>query len=203
MGQDRLRPTHPPKSELSQHWKWLLYDCAQLRQLLLLYVKVDMVYAIGVLKCYQEIIFIFRIDALATGVGNSDRKCWPATQKFVNINPFGAVKLDREVEWRGKDELTPSMAYVYESIPFPKAAVRESRLTDSMGIEYLEQYIVWEHVNHCMVYTTIQYSMFNVRCSTTLFDDVPRCCAFPCVMQSLRETAMPSLERRKVKPEDK
>ena len=102
-------------------------------------MKVDMVYTIGVLQCFQEIIFIFRTDALAMGVGNSDRKCWPATQKFLDINLICAAKMDTEAEWRVKDDLTPSLAYVYESDPFPEAAVRESRLTDSMGIEDLEQ----------------------------------------------------------------
>ena len=82
---------------------------------------------------------IFKIDALAMGVGNSDRKCWPATKKFLDINLICAAKVDTESEWRVKDDLTPSLAYVYESDPFPEAAVRESRLTDSMGIEDLEQ----------------------------------------------------------------
>ena len=149
MGKDRLRPTLPPKMELSQHWKWLPYHCAQLRQLVPHYTKVDMVYTIGVLKCRQEIIFIFRIEALATGVGNSDRQCWPATQKFLDINLACAAKMDTEAEWRVKDDLMPSLAYVYESDPFPEEIV------DSIGVKYFEQYIVWEHVDHCICVTLV------------------------------------------------
>ena len=104
MGKDWLRPTLPPKMELSQHWKWLPYHCVQFRQLVLHYMKVDMVYTIGVLQCFQEIIFIFRTDALAMGVGNSDRKCCPATQKFLDINLICAAKMDTEAEWRVKDD---------------------------------------------------------------------------------------------------
>ena len=120
-----------------------------------------MAYTIGVLKCCQDIIFIGTVGALVTSVVNSDRKFWPAAQKFLDIDPSGAVKIDREAEWRGKGELTPSSAYVRESVPVP-CAVMESMSPgkDSIGIEYLEQYIVGEHVDHC-VSVTVAYTAYQ------------------------------------------
>ena len=85
-----------------------------------------MVYTVAELKRCQEIVFIRKIDAPAVGVINSDRKCWLATQKFFDMNPICAVKIDKESEWRGKGDFTPSSAYVHK-YALPCAAARGSR----------------------------------------------------------------------------
>ena len=73
------------------------------------------------------------IDGVAFGVGT-----W-STSRFLTVQ-VGQTVLDRyRRSGESKMILTPSLAYVYESDPFPEAAVTESRLTDSMGIEDLEQ----------------------------------------------------------------
>jgi len=62
-------------------------------------MEVEKAYAIGVLKCSKDIIFIAKRNALAHSIVNDDRKGWPATQIFPDRSPVCATKLDVEAEW--------------------------------------------------------------------------------------------------------
>ena len=64
-------------------------------------MKVEKAYTIGVFECSKDIVFINRTRSIvpATGISNAYRKGWPTSEKFLDISPVCAMKIEAEAEW--------------------------------------------------------------------------------------------------------
>lgn len=108
---------------MGQCRKWALHHRGYLLQLQLGYGEPDTAYAIGVPQCSDDITLVVRGEALTVevtrcGVVDVNRKGRPAAQILPDRRSVRADELEVETAWGRKYDLTPSAAYVCQSMPF-------------------------------------------------------------------------------------
>ena len=93
-------------------------------------------------------------ESAETTILDGDRKRGPDIKTLPHRSSMEVENLEVKSAWRSKDDLSPSFANMYQSMPSPYRA-KEYIVLLSTCVKYFQQDIVRKHVNCYRVPTVI------------------------------------------------
>src|SRR6266404_3306779 len=110
----------------------------------------------------NDITLVVRSEAFTVKVPGSrvvddNRKCWPPAQILPDGRSVCADELEVETAWRGKYYLSPSSAYMRQSMPLQHRANEDpsEAAIRSAEVKYFKEDFVWERLDRQWVHAAL------------------------------------------------
>jgi hypothetical protein len=95
------------------------------------------------LQCSNEVVVVIIVLVSGEDV-DMERQCRPDAQQLPYRRFRCAEDFQIETEWRSKNHISPTSAYVYQLVPIMYISKNIYGVIDLIEIKYFQEDIVWE-----------------------------------------------------------